>query len=754
MREVVLTSSALILALLVLRRVFRRKISRRLQYALWGLVLLRLLIPVNLPAVEFSVLSVSEPVRTQVSEQIRRRYVLPAAGEPLPDPPAQLPEETAPPPAGGRATRDVVSDGDTTRITCALTLEEAMSLAWKTGMTAMAGWLLGTNLAFWAKLRRKRIPLELEGCKYPVYLMEEGLVSPCLFGLARPAVYLTPAAMADGETLRHVLAHEQTHARHGDPLWALLRSVCLAIYWFNPLVWWAAVASREDCELACDEGALERLDASERIPYGQTLLRLIPVQRGTGSVLLTATTMTSDKKRLTERITQIAENRKMKTAALWTVLAAIALVCAATFTGCSQGEGGVPDPPGQEAVPIGASAVQQPPAGKLMLTVPLTDLAPMEPVPVAKTVIAGHHADGHSHHGIEYRHGHAATEHCVLASWYDGDTTYVSACHEGAQPGDYFLCFPHQEYTEEPFTDLFGYDGVMIAYNDRIESASYYGTVNDYYVFEETADGNTAVTLLARMYGMPETVDLDGDGTAELISSDFCREMQIVFQRDGKLYEADVPALLEEYWAEMRSMDWCGWRDNDDTLFVFAGVSAPDGGAVLYASRSVCFDGENLLLYKPERNLADHMLSGIQDFNIVTDAAKAAAKAGYEQYAAYASDENPPPEWDDYCVTRLEEVYLTEPGQLPNDVNLLVYQYDYELHTTTPERVLLIGDAHVDEDGWVGGIQDAVGQYLFFQILEDGSYRQLDGSIPNDVMPASEEFLACLEQILVDNGLQ
>ena len=42
MREVLLTSSALILALLVLRRVFRKQISRRVQYALWGLVLLRL----------------------------------------------------------------------------------------------------------------------------------------------------------------------------------------------------------------------------------------------------------------------------------------------------------------------------------------------------------------------------------------------------------------------------------------------------------------------------------------------------------------------------------------------------------------------------------------------------------------------------------------------------------------------------------------------------------------------------------------
>ena len=52
MTEIVVTSSALILALLALRRLFRQKISRRVQYALWALVLVRLLVPVSLPAAE------------------------------------------------------------------------------------------------------------------------------------------------------------------------------------------------------------------------------------------------------------------------------------------------------------------------------------------------------------------------------------------------------------------------------------------------------------------------------------------------------------------------------------------------------------------------------------------------------------------------------------------------------------------------------------------------------------------------------
>ena len=58
MKEILITSTALILALLLIRRVFRGVLSRRFQYALWALVLVRLLVPVNLlPASDFSVLT-------------------------------------------------------------------------------------------------------------------------------------------------------------------------------------------------------------------------------------------------------------------------------------------------------------------------------------------------------------------------------------------------------------------------------------------------------------------------------------------------------------------------------------------------------------------------------------------------------------------------------------------------------------------------------------------------------------------------
>ena len=201
------------------------------------------------------------------------------------------------------------------------TTAQALTALWLTGAAAMALWFVLSNLRFARFLRRGRKPLSRPDCPLPVYEVE-GIPSPCLAGLFRPAVYLTPAVAGDVRRERHVLAHELTHARHLDPLWSLIRCLCLTVYWFDPLVWIAAYASRGDCELACDEGALRRLGEGERIPYGETLLSLIPV--GRSDPMLSATTMTAGKRQLRERIRRIASGGQQAALAVFAVLCAAA----------------------------------------------------------------------------------------------------------------------------------------------------------------------------------------------------------------------------------------------------------------------------------------------------------------------------------------------------------------------------------------------------------------------------------------------
>ncbi len=269
MKEILLTSSVLILALLALRQLFRRTVSRRMQYALWLLVLVRLLVPVNVGTLAHNVLSAAEPVQAVVEERLdtpvlyvqdgterRPAQLLPgkeSQGEPL-SPPSD---------AAQSAPADEYYTVTPTYRT--VTLSEALTYVWYAGMAGVGAWFLFTNLRFARALRKARTPYCVESCRYPVYLVS-ALPSPCLFGVLRPTVYLNEKALQSPDALRFVLAHEQTHARHLDPLWSLLRGVCLTVYWFDPLVWLAAVLSREDCELACDEGTLRALARTSAPP--------------------------------------------------------------------------------------------------------------------------------------------------------------------------------------------------------------------------------------------------------------------------------------------------------------------------------------------------------------------------------------------------------------------------------------------------------------------------------------------------------
>ncbi len=343
MKDILITSSVLILAILLLRQIFGHNVSRRAIYALWALVLVRLLLPVNLPALNYSVLSVAAPIEAKLTDRLTSEEA-PSAGANTPGQTTSRQEDgTLTAEAGTTQSTNVGADDaareslppelpQSTPRTARPDSETLLRVLWLSGGAGMTILLLAANLCFWRRLRKARVPYPVPECPYPVFLVKAGLSSPCLFGLLRPAIYLTPAAVATPQALRHVLAHELTHARHRDPLWSLLRNLCLVIYWFNPLVWAAAVVSRIDCELACDEAALRRLGEDERIAYGRTLLSLIPVQRKPVNLLFSATTMASGKRQLKERITRIAENRKTAAAALLALGVLAAAVIVFTFT--------------------------------------------------------------------------------------------------------------------------------------------------------------------------------------------------------------------------------------------------------------------------------------------------------------------------------------------------------------------------------------------------------------------------------------
>lgn len=325
MAEWILMSSLLIVIVLAVRALFRGRMGLRLRYALWLLVLLRLLVPGTVFQTGLSVLNYVPLSQTAAAQaQPSQSGGSPSAPEAEPMP--VRPEgEAEPRPSGPAAAPDSAPAG-------AADWRGVLTAVWLGGAGVLAAALLACNLRFYLRLRRMRRTHPIPGVAVPVYVAR-GLPSPCLYGFPRPAVYLTPAAAGEPELLGHVLRHELTHRRHGDHIWAVLRAAALALHWYNPLVWLAAVLSRRDGELACDEGALQGADDRERAAYGRTLIRLVTARPSAGELLCCATTMTAGSSSLKERIAMIA--RKPRTLAA--VLAAVALLAGlavgCTFTG-------------------------------------------------------------------------------------------------------------------------------------------------------------------------------------------------------------------------------------------------------------------------------------------------------------------------------------------------------------------------------------------------------------------------------------
>ena len=305
MAEWILTSSLLIVIVLAVRALFRGRMGLRLRYALWLLVLLRLLVPGTVFQTGLSVLNYVPLSQTAAAQaQPSQSGGSPSAPEAEPMP--VRPEgEAEPRPSGPAAAPDSAPAG-------AADWRGVLTAVWLGGAGVLAAALLACNLRFYLRLRRMRRAHPIPGIAVPVYVAR-GLPSPCLYGFPRPAVYLTPAAAGEPELLGHVLRHELTHRRHGDHIWAVLRAAALALHWYNPLVWLAAVLSRRDGELACDEGALQGADDRERAAYGRTLIRLVTARPSAGELLCCATTMTAGTSSLKERIAMIA--RKPRTLA-------------------------------------------------------------------------------------------------------------------------------------------------------------------------------------------------------------------------------------------------------------------------------------------------------------------------------------------------------------------------------------------------------------------------------------------------------
>ena len=335
MNEWILSSSILIGAVLLGRLLLRGRISLRLQYGLWLVVLLRLLLPVQIFTSDFGAGAVAQEV--DISAPVRQVYTAARSDDYQIEYDAAYQQVVL----EYEARNQTIAPDDIDKIAYTrvqqsreLDLTKLLRGIWLAGMVVMTSVIVACNVHLGLRLKRRRWEVSAADSLLPVYVTEV-VPTPCIFGLFRPAIYLTPEAAKDEQVRGHVLAHELTHYRHLDHIWSVLRSVCLVLHWYNPLVWIAARVSRADAELACDEGALARLGEEHRADYGRTLIGLTCADHG-GSMFVTATTMTGSAGSIRERIKLLMKRPRNTILTLTAVILIGALIVGCTFAGAPE----------------------------------------------------------------------------------------------------------------------------------------------------------------------------------------------------------------------------------------------------------------------------------------------------------------------------------------------------------------------------------------------------------------------------------
>lgn len=222
------SASWLILAVLGLRLLLR-KMPKRGNVQLWGLVALRLLLPFSMES-RYSLI----PGRWITGESPTLHPI---------DPP--------------------IYEGQTISANHDIRLTTVFSILWLAGVMILLVYFV---IRYWLLLRKVNTAVLLRDNIF----QSEFVAAPIVVGIVNPKIYLP--FEVEQPCVDYIIAHEQAHIRRRDHWWKLLGFALLALHWFNPLVWIAYVLLCRDIEMACDEAVIRDLDNNGRADYAQTLV--------------------------------------------------------------------------------------------------------------------------------------------------------------------------------------------------------------------------------------------------------------------------------------------------------------------------------------------------------------------------------------------------------------------------------------------------------------------------------------------------
>ena len=305
------TASVAILFVLLARLLLKRA-PKIFSYALWAVVLFRLLCPVSITT-GFSLLGLFDAPVTETTIHTTAVEYIPQDIVHTPAPEVKLPV-----PGVNQSVNEALPQGDEQTAADPLKVPVALAtLVWLAGIGVLAAYSVVSLL----RLRRRlvgAVPL-----RDNVYLADY-IDSPFVLGLFRPKIYL-PSSLSEQER-GYIILHERHHIRRGDHIMKALAFLALCVHWFNPLVWVAFLLSAKDMEMSCDEAVVKKLGEGIRADYSASLLSL-----ATGRRIIAGTPLAFGEGDTKSRIKNLLNWKKPRT---WIILTAL-VVCLAAIVICA-----------------------------------------------------------------------------------------------------------------------------------------------------------------------------------------------------------------------------------------------------------------------------------------------------------------------------------------------------------------------------------------------------------------------------------
>lgn len=277
--QVALYSAAITAGILLFRFIFKNRISSKLQYLMWWLLILRLLMPVT-PDI-----GLHFNLQDMLLKQAHQAE-LPTPAPVLDVAPASVPNTQ---PSYDSVTPAVQPDTDVApsqhvNPTKSTDWYSIVFVVWLLGAIGFLGWLIFVKLRYYESLQhlmaggpREVYELYDRCCKelgvkpLPLWIVNKSM-SPGIAFFGEP-VLLVPLSLCNDESrLRFALLHELTHKKRGDHYMTLLLNILRAVYWFDPVVHFAFSELRSDMESACDSDVLAYIGYEQKRGYLTVIL--------------------------------------------------------------------------------------------------------------------------------------------------------------------------------------------------------------------------------------------------------------------------------------------------------------------------------------------------------------------------------------------------------------------------------------------------------------------------------------------------